>query len=382
MSFESTLGVHVFATAIARVTNASAQNGTSPNSLTHILRHFEQTGYKTLTSYTGQQILHDEVPSMLTSHPFLMHTVLAFSASHLQYLASKHKTFSINTAYDPLTLTAHYHTQRALNLYGERIQSYRSADHFTLAPPSETDALLAACIMLTSLFYHNNIDPQFSLRQCTSATTSWIITNPTTLDLGVEPSSCYNSRNINHFIDWLTNVTGVSTLLQLPHFQQNMGRSMWLPFFLEANHEHARRASAGRQQCQLPCLHTFVYNSPQVLIYGPVLTAIQSLLSLEPTDLSNFGLLISLPGRFPPQFINLVHQQDTVAVLLLGHWFGMIERVPHWWCRERGQAEAEAVLAFLERAVVRWKGEGQESWDRVERLERAVKEFRCSRARL
>ncbi|KIX01246.1 uncharacterized protein Z518_08971 [Rhinocladiella mackenziei CBS 650.93] len=382
LSSEYTLGIHVFATVIARFTNASIRNGSSPNSLAHILRHFEHAGCRTLSSYTGQRILHDDVPSMLTSYPFLMHAVLAFSAFHLRYLAAKHHNRLNDTFYGPLTLTSSYHSQRALELYGECIQSYRSIDPSTSGSALEMDALFAACIILTSLFYHYDIDFHSHSLQSTSTIISWTITNPIPIPFGTRFNPCYDPQKTNHNVDWLINVTGVSILLQQMHFQENVWKSKWLPFFLEASPEHASGpAAADHHQYALPYLYAFVRDSPLASIYAPALTVLRPLLSLDPTDLSNFSPLISLPGRLSPHFINLMRQQDPAAVLLLGYWFGILERVPHWWCSERGKVEVEAVLGFLERVVERWESEAQKLWDGVRKLRRAVEEFRWWRDR-
>lgn len=86
------------------------------------------------------------------AHPFLLHTVLAFSSSHLGYVSRDTPTNGT------MVLTASYHTQRALRLYSEQIWLHqRDRDHTRMQAPTgreEMDALFASCIMLTSLFYH------------------------------------------------------------------------------------------------------------------------------------------------------------------------------------------------------------------------------------
>jgi len=76
-----------------------------------------------------------------------------------------------------------------------------------------------------------------------------------------------------------------------------------------------------------------------------------------------------------------MRQQDPVAMLLLAYWFDIMERVPHWWCSERGKVEVETMVGFLEMMGERWESEGQKVQDRMRRLRRAVEEFRWWRDR-
>ncbi|KPI37338.1 uncharacterized protein AB675_10345 [Cyphellophora attinorum] len=146
------------------------RNAGSPNALPYLINHFTSYACKTLSSHTGQVILHSKVPEMLLRHKFLLHTVLAFSASHLDYLGSGPSSIK------RMTKTAAYHSHRAIHLYGDRIAWYQTQASqprkmqeanswlHILAPDTDADrpqeeredmdALVAACMMLTSLFFH------------------------------------------------------------------------------------------------------------------------------------------------------------------------------------------------------------------------------------
>jgi hypothetical protein len=170
LTAEVALGIHAVSSYIASMASVPVRNAGSPNALPYLINHFTCYACKTLSSHTGQVILHSKVPEMLLRHKFLLHTVLAFSASHLDYLGSGPSSIK------RMTKTAAYHSHRAIHLYGDRIAWYQTqasrpqqmqdADSWLRilgAEPDanrsqeereDMDALVAACMMLTSLFFH------------------------------------------------------------------------------------------------------------------------------------------------------------------------------------------------------------------------------------
>ena len=341
------MGLHVFATSISQAVSTHTKAGLSNNSLAYILTHFERTAYSTISSPVGQQILHDKIPSILMSQPFLLHTVLAFSSSHLEYL-SRGKSDRGN-----LLLTASYHTERALSMYSDRIRLHQRDLHHdlmrTTSSITEMDGLFAACILLTSLFYHVN---EFDFPH-----KSWTVSSdPRDEIIGkCEP-----------VIDWITNASGLSILLQLTQFQKRLAESIWRPFMMEATHMNGFRdlsaaiepdvykglVSGSRPSCdslpplnttadarsQIPPLHQIhdfrarhitlpeastttlphipphllrlAITSPRFAVYKPALMILNLVLGLNPCDTANFAAFISFPSRLSPEFVGLLHQKN------------------------------------------------------------------------
>ncbi len=290
------------------------------------------------------------------AHPFLLHTVLAFSSSHLGHVSRDTPT------HRTMVLTASYHTQRALRLYSEQIRLHQQdCNHTRMQAPSgleEMDALFASCILLTSLFYH--------VGESNLPHRSWTVStpDPAPLDGQCEPG-----------IDWLTNTSGLTILLSLTQFQTRLGESVWLPFIREASrlnsHQSAenpasfKTSSSGSSSITLSTAtlntttstsngfstnnkpfqtvhdfyarpitppETFSANLPNIpphllhlaisstnrKIYGPALVLLDPLLALDSTNLSYFGAFISWPSRLSAEFIALLRQKEQSPTLAYG----------------------------------------------------------------
>lgn len=299
---ESVLGIHAVSTHIASLVSASTKTANSSNTLPFLISHFTQFSCATLSSHTGQVIMRNKIPGLLLRHRFLLHTVLAFAASHLEYLQN---TSNGQCPTSRLAATASWHSQRGLRLYGDKISWYQAkststqkiqdADMwFSLLSGENTsnasaeerddmDAMVACCVMLTSLFFHCPWDTE------SQAEVSWtksILPMPEGSAQTSQPGSIFDElpqlhshdRNtapscgetIRHLnskshttispawqdfvsgqtcvvtkpvpgtqqVNWLTTITGMAILLSLPSFQKNLQDSIWLPFFQEANDQH------------------------------------------------------------------------------------------------------------------------------------------------
>lgn len=86
----------------------------------------------------------------------------------------------------------------------------------------------------------------------------------------------------------------------------------------------------------------------------------------------------------------LVANRHNIALLILGYWFGLLEGIPHWWCRKRGRVEGSAIQGWLANSVrsmetmVKGWGAVRESEDDRrwrEASARAVEEFVAWRKR-
>ena len=286
---EATLGLDVFATSIANLTKMHALTKTSSNTLPFLLHHFTSSAFATLSSHTGQKIIQAQVPALAMQFPFLLDTLLAFSASHVTYLGQQQRPEGPKRG--EMNVAAAWHTLRALRGYGKTISEYqaercnvRSATNGRKGPAThrglgamhderqELDAMVAACIMLTSLFYHvdwtddqahvwssiwmpdetqnpitmsKNVNERISRAKCDNdiSAISFPDNPPPFAFFGRGYSSLYGpaaqNRATRHWsqpkCDWVTNVTGMSILLSLTPLQQHLPCSIWFPFFAEAN---------------------------------------------------------------------------------------------------------------------------------------------------
>ena len=283
---------------VASLAGAATAKASTANSLVHILSHFETSAFATLSNSTGQQILKTKVPRIVNQYPFLLHSVLAYSASHLRYL--KGDIGNIN-------ITARFHTSKALNLYSERLCQ--------VIPNEEMDAMFAACLLLTGLFY---VD-----------------------DEHVPINSWSTQKNGNY--GWITMASGLAILLSK---QKNWDRSksFWLPVLAEAN--AAQQHSISDIQ-HVPRELIDVCTSTSLEASTPALANLGSIMKLT-TDNQEFARLISFPSRLTPDFNKLIYVQDTGALLILTYWFALMRRVPYWWAISRARHECQILCQRLQ----------------------------------
>lgn len=411
---EASLGIGVFATSIANLTKTHAFTRTSSNTLPFLLHHFDTAAYATLSSSTGQQIMKHRVPNLVTQFPFLLEAVLAFSASHMSYLKQEQTTKMPRER--QMSIAATWHITRALRGYGRKIN-----DFLALAPPPERaeederkgmDALVAACLMLTSLFFHINwsndqtqiwsslLMPDETCAASTEGVGDGLGSYPRGLGNPVfflnsvpgisEPPALVAARSPRPKCEWLTNVTGMSVIISLPQFRLHVNESIWYPFLAEAREAEEsnytvsdleqniaawttaqqlalsqdRRVDAPRtcddfnplldlpRKDPVPHLRLMVIRSPNKGVLTPVVDNLIRILTLNPSDFDTFGQIISYPSRFSPELPPLIASRDVIALLILGYWFGLLEGVPHWWCYARGRAEGLIIQKWL-LAIVR-----------------------------
>lgn len=302
----------------------------SSRTYVQLLSCFHDSTVATLSSVTGQRILLSKVTQHFHTYPFLLHAVLALTAAHLTCGRGRS---------DGLAITAFHHTQQALRLYGERLQ--RGKDR------TERDAMLAACFMLTALFYLSH--DEFN------ATGSWIFPSP---DSTSKPN-------------WSTVISGPAVLLQSSEFTVDAYESSWLPFMRESE-ELVRQAltRAGQGARLVTMLHDLISEShcdnssltegtTQTNPYSPAFHALAPVLRahFDPAtmtigscvDVSDFIALMRFPSHLNGVFIERLSKRDSIALLIVGFWFALLAKLEHcqWWCLRRALAEGRAIYLYL-----------------------------------
>lgn len=269
----------LFATSIANMTRTYATSHTSPNTLSFLLHHFSTSAYTTLSSKTGQMIIKQQIPGLVMQFPFLLEAVIAFSASHMSYL----KQAQTSAPQSNMSFVASWHIVRALRGYGQKISEFQirgtikssKAGQDSIYDKNEfgerkvMDALVAACLILTSMFYHvswSNDQPRIWSSMCLStdkptksggcsfeSPSSEIsgfvgsVTVPIPRGVPSPLSNDHAERNsldsarsppaqvVKPQCDWLSNVTGMSVILALAQFREHLPHSIWYPFLAEAD---------------------------------------------------------------------------------------------------------------------------------------------------
>jgi hypothetical protein len=296
-----------------------------------LLLRFHGNTITTMSSPTGQSIILSKVTQHFHTYPFLLHAVLAITAAHLTGLGYRGGNFAA---------IAFHHTQQALKLYSERLRRVKDL--------TEMDAIVAACFMLTAIFYFSH--DEFN------ATESWIFCNP---DTPGKPN-------------WSRVLSGPALLLQSSEFRDNVHESSWLPFVRETQ-ELLRQATtrAGPGDHLVTMLRDLISEShgdnnnvhfegtTQKNPYLPILDALAPVLRahFDPgtltfgpcVDVAHFVSLISFPSRLDNVFIGRLSERDNIALLLVGFWFALLSKLQHcrWWCLRRALTEGKAICLYL-----------------------------------
>lgn len=293
---ESQLSFDVVASHIARMTSAATASASTANSLVYILRHFETTAAATLSSSTGQRVMREKIPQIATQYPFLLHSIIAYSASHLKHLGMDMGN---------IPLTASYHTSSALRLYSSRLRETLSSD--------EVDAMVAACLLLTGLFF---VDDR-------SVNGSWM-----------------TMRGGPH--GWISVMSGLSILLR-SQSDWDRSQSFWLPLLAETT------AAQTHDIMDLQYLPQELIDlcPPSSELYRDTLQILGSGMKSF-GDKFHFARLISFPSRLGSAFIHLISEQDIGALVILAYWFALMQSIPHWWCWGRVRRECLVLCCRLQ----------------------------------
>ena len=305
-----------------------------------LLLRFHGNTIATMSSPTGQSIILSKVTQHFHTYPFLLHAVLALTAAHVTYLGGRDGDFAA---------TSFHHTQQALKLYSERLQLVKDR--------TEMDAMLAACFMLTAIFYLSH--DEFN------ATESWIFRSSDSAD---RPN-------------WWRVLSGPTLLLQSAVFRANAHESSWLPFIRESQ-ELVRQATtkSGPGDRLVMMLRDLISEShgdndnahfegsTQKNPYLPVLDALAPVLRarFDPgtltfgpcVDMADFVSLMSFPSRLDSVFVERLSGRDIIALLLVGFWFALLAKLQHcrWWCLRRALTEGRTIYLYLSTVQsVGWK---------------------------
>lgn len=350
----ASLGLDAFASSISRLAGRANASGATQHSLVYMLQHFETTAFATMSSPTGQQIMKRRVPSITQFYPVLLHSVLAFSATHLRHLGQL----------DPhINMAAWFHTQRALELYSSRLRQH------TILDP-EMDAMFAACLMLTALsFVAEGSDLEDPAQ-------SWTLQPQQ--QQRYQRHQLLQQQEDQSYRRWITTASGLTILLGA-HPSWNRSQSIWLPFLLEASCSQRGGVDDSDLRHLPPMLLDLCTDNqtdpPNPNPYTPTLRILGSMFcpssppapTNKPSSTDHpvkphiFPRLISFPSRLPVSFTDLVYAQDSRALLILAHWFTLVARhIPHWWCYRRVRGECWAICGFLkEREEKEGKGDGR-----------------------
>jgi Fungal specific transcription factor domain len=272
--------------------------------MAELLAHYQSVACLSLGSPKAQKIMRTMVPNWAQEHPFLLHSILAFSARQLGYLIPQDPTYQVAAA---------HHQHFALQLYSKQLSQAISWD--------KVDALLAACMILTGLAFFG--DDRIS----------YILADPQEVS------------------GWIAVTSGLGVLLHLENLKSYIPHSLWLPVIRDSDDDRDTYSKIRPGLDGLPaelvdlCHITGTSNKDNNPYHVPV-RLLTAMMNLE-LDVHNFTKLIKFPCRLPSSFITLIRGKDPIALLLMSHWFALMSTMPHWWCCVRARFECLAICRHL-----------------------------------
>jgi hypothetical protein len=245
--------------------------------------------------------------------PYLLHAILAFSASNLSYLRPKEKKYSIAAA-------SHY--ERSLNLYSLQLR--------TCLDKSNADAIYASCHLHSMLALRN--------------------VYLTSVEGSTGGIDGYSNG-------WLRAMQGTRVLRESITLKQEPDQSIWLPVRIEArasetytcihNEEDATNVTAYNTSI---ALHHICKVGPVGPVLGsPYQQPLSQLCQLMRCDIGHgaIGMFMVFIGKLQPCFIQLLDNNDPKAMLIMAHWCSLVGRIDQWWIKESAKLECARFCSHI-----------------------------------
>ncbi|KAK2757293.1 hypothetical protein FQN54_004807 [Arachnomyces sp. PD_36] len=280
--------------------------GSSSPQLVESLRHFDMFTSDTLGAPIARGIIKSKVLPLASSAPYLMHSIIATSISHLRHLQPiTHNATHVSEA---------YHWQQAVTLFRKEMNAPIKLENM--------DSMISTCMMLAVLSYTSDShDPSASWVFSPHAKTSWLFIN----------------GGLNSLMDTYA-----------PVFAQ----SVWLPILVDAKDftgsefiQNPGRDGIAADFADLCCVNdsSTHKNNP----YHEPLRTLTALMQLEFVS-ANYSRFVFFMRSIRGEYRELLKEKDPRALLILGHWFAILCGIDQWWIRDRVKLECRAVCTYLE----------------------------------
>lgn len=274
-----------------------------------LIDHFLDTTIPWLGSPELQRIIQKEGLLLALKAPYLLHAILAISASHLSSIHPEHKKYEV-------AATIHY--QHALPYYSSQLGSEIDAEN--------ADSIIGCGYIQTMLAFEN------------------ISTS----------SSSYGGGGD---VAWLRAMQGIRLLLSTEKIRPHLKRSIWLPVFLKSGGwkentcQHlgdvddpwaATTSKALHSLCNVPFDSPDRYSS-----YGLPLSILCELMRSDVSH-DTIGKFMVFIGKLPPDFVQLFQEDDPRAMLIMAFWCALICGVDQWWIVHSATVECRRLCASLD----------------------------------
>ncbi|KAK4550274.1 hypothetical protein LTR36_003241 [Oleoguttula mirabilis] len=273
-----------------------------------LLDHFEDTTEPWLGSPYSQNMIQTHGISLGLQAPYLLHAILAYSASHLRHLHPEVKKYSI---------AATMHFTRSLQAYSSQLVYEVESGN--------ANALLSASGLLAKLSFINT--PVMSAEAA-----------------GSDPVPA-----------WIRSMQGVKTIIQTPNLRRDLEEGI-----LSVVVQHYNRPADSEagiidiSNTQLGAVAIRVLRElcdvgtgdGVVNPYTSVMARLEQLMLTLPTH-DKVDQYLAFIATLEPSFIDLLKRMEVRALIILAYWCARLSLIQQWWTGPSAKAECHRICAHL-----------------------------------
>jgi hypothetical protein len=283
------------------------------NDSLELLDHFVETKVPWIGSPECQRIMQEHAFRLALEAPYLLHAILAFSATHLSFLHPDEKKYGIAAA-------THY--ECSLALYSSQLRTGLNG--------VSADAIFACCHLHSMLAFRN----------------VYLASTELLLD---------SADGYAH--GWLRAIQGTKVLREHSALKPDADQSIWAPVCIEGrayedftfngelddtDSTAFMRSKALHQLCDVS-----MDSRNSVNPYQEPLIQLCRLLRCK-IGHGTIGMLMVFIGKLPYSFVKLLDEMDPRAMLIIAHWCALMEKVNQWWISQSAEVECARLCGFLE----------------------------------
>ncbi|KAF7876650.1 hypothetical protein EAF04_001735 [Stromatinia cepivora] len=285
-----------------------------PGDAIELLNHFLGVTTPWFGSPSFQRIMQHCGLGLSLKAPYLMHTILAFSASHLHYLHPEEKKYSTASM---------LHYNPSLALYSSELLTTLSA--------SNADVIIASSYFHTMLAFRN------------------VQLNP---DIDTNAGGAFT---------WLHTMRGVPILWDTKDMRSHLEGSVLLDMEHDCkvldegicDHDKPEDGSTWALETSRALHGLFEVDCDPYTFrntYRGPLRRLCHLMRLG-TGQEAACAFMSFVGELPTPFALLLEQKDPRALLILCYWSALFSQINYWWVVESASIVCRWLCAYLERTT-------------------------------
>ncbi|KAI9745905.1 MAG: hypothetical protein M1818_000586 [Claussenomyces sp. TS43310] len=277
-----------------------------------LLDHFFQTtDHIWIGSGQLQLNLQKYGPQLALRSPYLLYAILSFSASHIAY---------IRPATSQYTLTATSYYSMSLEAYSTTLRSDFE--------DTNVDALFACCTLLNLIAFNSTA--------------------------AVRPDPDAPSRNdkLDLDIPGLLSMRGFQILQRDPRLESKFDQCIWGALFKDCMASERAHKDAHLQSPKafhaMNQLERLCQTSNSLGQYDLALESLRVLMQ-RGIGHNTIGILFRFTQGIEDNFLRLLENKDSKALLLLYYWYSMAANVKQWWASDSAEFWRLKLLSFLDK---------------------------------